>query len=1604
MPILLSEDVKKFVFQKWARAALIAAFFALIISAQAALPGPEAVAKLRPIGRLEGSQRLKLAIGLASRDEQGLDTFVHDVYDPASTNYHRFLSPEQFAEKFGPTEQDYKTVIEYAKARGLNVTRQYSNRVVLDVEGSVSDIEKTLHVTLRTYQHPTEARTFYSPDVEPSLDLGVHVLHIGGLDNYTMPHPKHRHHPLDEISKATPQGSAPKGQLWGNDFRDAYVPGTTLTGAGQNLGLLEFEGYYPTDITDYENAIGMSASSRPQLVNVPLQGGATPQDGGDNGEECSLDIEMAVAMAPGLSKIYVFEDGDQGGGNAPFDDVFESMVSYPNILQFSCSWGGDTSRDPTSEVLFKQMAAQGQSFYNASGDTGAFVGPVEFPSDSPSITQVGGTTLTDGSAPSYPWESEVVWDSASGPNVSGEEAASSSGGISTYYTIPSWQSTLSMTANLGSTTMRNTPDVAANADNCYLYTDDGQPSGGWAGTSCAAPLWAAFTAMINQQAAAKGLPPVGFLNPSLYALAAGTSYSSLFHDITSGNNTWKSSPNRFYAVDGYDLCCGLGTMKGTNLIDALLSSTSLPAFEPRATGYTWTADQSCSSDAINPGETATVSFAFQNIGKASSTNLVATLLPYLLYRGESEPGVAASASDLESLLADNETAFPSPPQTDGVVAAGASVTNTFTFFADGTCGQTITALLQLQDGATDLGTISYSLQLGSPISTTNYAVTNASTPALPANWTTSASKGNLSDWTTENTNDSGSSFAFYCPDSPQPGEVYLYSPSILLAAGINQLSFLNDYNLKDSYDGGVLQIATGGGAFADIVTAGGSFVTNGYNGTLTDAGDSGSDNNPLTGLSAWTGTSGGFVQTIVNLPTNASGTNIQLRWVCGTDSGNSDLDTSTPSGWWIDDISISQPSFTCSDCSSNVTVPTILFPTNGFQLTTISPVIVVTGLAPASAPNAFVYANDGTLITNAPVDGNGVFAAVATLNFGTNTLWATQNGTNSTDVVVQILLGPPVLNVASVVNPQVSVSGIGASNATIYLYEGSSATGAPLTNFTANGSGYFSGTVTLPLGQFTLTATEAVGNQTSANTTPETISVVPTPPPKILSPLNGSIEEKTSVTVTGTGLPGASVTIYNVTNGGTSVVTGNVNHGGKFSVLVPLADGINSLYAIQRDDGTNSPASDTVEITDYLAPQILFQPINQTNFLKGSVTFSAEVVGAAPLRIFWLKNGKKIPGANGKNLTVSNLQTNDTTNTYSLVATNKYGPPADSAVVGIFLVSNPFTNLAGAYYGLFTNAPADFESSGLLALNLTSQGKFSARILNAGSSYSFSGGLSGVGWWSNIISRGSTQIPLTVVLNLDLTNDVFTNSAVSLGANWYSTLIANRAAYNRTAPFPDSGKFTLVFGNTNTNFQSPGGDGYAAVNITSAGMVTLNGVLPDNTSFASGTVGLSHSNQWPLYVPLNGKYGSLSGWINFTNDGFAGSNVMWFRTNADGKLYTNGFTNTLTVAGSAFSPDDNAALLNSPNLEVILSGGNLADTLSNTVTASANGKFTPSGGGILGLTLSLNPGSGVLKGSFTGPAATAPAPIKGILLQQQTNAAGFFINGTNSGTFLLTPE
>jgi len=546
---------------------------------------PEIAKRLVAAGRLPATNELRLAIGVPLRDPAGLDNFLVQLYDPASPNFQQYLTPEEFTARFGPTEAGYAAVKEFARTNGLQIIATHGNRLLLDVRGSVANVESAFHFHLRTYHHPTEARDFFAPDAEPAVDDSLPLADVSGLSDFKRPHPKS--HRMDLSASATPQnGSGSGGAYLGNDFRNAYVPGTALTGAGQMVGLLEFDGFYSSDIAAYAAAAG---GGRTNIViqTVLLDGyNGVPTTGSKSGNgEVSLDIEMAMAMAPGLAKIVVFEAGSNGLPN----DVLNAMVASNVVKNLSCSWGWGGGPTNTTEVIFQNMAAQGQSFFNASGDSDAFttgassVNGVDnpsldnAPSSSPYITQVGGTILNmNGSGAAF--ASETNWND----NVVNTHGGywGSSGGISSYYAIPSWQTNISMTANKGSTTQRNIPDVALTAANCYGKYGNGSSSP-FSGTSAAAPLWAGFTALVNQQAALAGKPPVGFLNPAIYAIGKSASYTNCFHDITVGNNFWPGSTNNFSAVTGYDLCTGWGTPVGTSLINALAGP---PVISP-ATGF-----------------------------------------------------------------------------------------------------------------------------------------------------------------------------------------------------------------------------------------------------------------------------------------------------------------------------------------------------------------------------------------------------------------------------------------------------------------------------------------------------------------------------------------------------------------------------------------------------------------------------------------------------------------------------------------------------------------------------------------------------------------------------------------------------------------------------------------------------------------------------------------------------------------------------------------------------------------------------------------------------------------------------------------------------------
>jgi len=545
---------------------------------------------------------MEVTIGLPLRNREQLTNLLEDIYNPSSPHFRHFLKADEFVASFGPSAEDYHSVIAFAKAHHLTVTHTHSNRTLVDVSGSVADIEKAFNIHMQTFKHPKENRIFFAPDVEPSLDLKTPVLAISGLDNYVKPRPQIHVSVTSSRPSVRPWGGGGgggggsgnnTGPFEGYDFLNAYAPSVSQDGTGQSVGLFELFGFSAQDIQDYEDEAGIYPYVTVQPVLID---GASGDDSNvdwvdypgylDYAFEVTGDIEMAISMAPGLSSVLVYEgptpqDVPPLGTNyiqdatttAQINDVLNRMATDDLAKQLSCSYGFDINLSTVQ--IFQQYAAQGQSFFLASGDAGAFSAAADEPADDPYITVVGGTTLTTTSEGA--WSSETAWltPASNDPLLGYTPEEASGGGISLTYGIPTWQLGISMTANQGSTTMRNVPDVAMVANNINIVWGNdfiGESSDfPEAGTSLAAPLWAGLMALANEQAAANGQPPVGFANPALYAIGKSASYQSCFHDITTGSNTNSSSPTKYQAVAGYDLCTGWGTPNGDNLIPALLS-------------------------------------------------------------------------------------------------------------------------------------------------------------------------------------------------------------------------------------------------------------------------------------------------------------------------------------------------------------------------------------------------------------------------------------------------------------------------------------------------------------------------------------------------------------------------------------------------------------------------------------------------------------------------------------------------------------------------------------------------------------------------------------------------------------------------------------------------------------------------------------------------------------------------------------------------------------------------------------------------------------------------------------------------------------------------
>jgi subtilase family serine protease len=492
-------------------------------------------------GALPASTHMKLQVVLPMRNKGDLGELARAVSTPGNAQYRHYLSVAQFTKRFGPTQKDYEAAQKFFGANGLQVTHTFANRYMFQVEGSAATVERVLHVKLNLYKHPSENRNFMAPDREPTLDLKVPVQEITELDNFVLPYTKLVHANSGRQQKSS-SGSGPDGNYIGSDFRAVYY-GTgnkaKLDGHGQSVGLMELGAYNPADVSLYFTTFG-PANSVP--VNGIAVGGGSATCGSCEDGEQELDIVYPIAMAPKLDQVQVYV------GNSP--SAIENQMAVDNVSkQLSTSWGY-SEHFSTEDAIYQEMAVQGQSYFTASGDDSTLARSGPWPEEDANIIAVGGTDLVT-SGPGGTRVSEPGWeDSASGPS------------LDPTILIEPYQLPFINKRNLGSTTLRNVSDISANADFDMMLCDEGSCQGGWGGTSFSSPIWAGFNALMNQYAAQKSKPSVGFLNPTVYGLYKA--HKKMLYDVV-GNKS-----GIFPAVKGYDLVGGLGSPVGAKTIKAIV--------------------------------------------------------------------------------------------------------------------------------------------------------------------------------------------------------------------------------------------------------------------------------------------------------------------------------------------------------------------------------------------------------------------------------------------------------------------------------------------------------------------------------------------------------------------------------------------------------------------------------------------------------------------------------------------------------------------------------------------------------------------------------------------------------------------------------------------------------------------------------------------------------------------------------------------------------------------------------------------------------------------------------------------------------------------------
>jgi subtilase family serine protease len=528
---------------------LLASVFAVVVGGATlavALPShsgrPSAVA-IRRLGPVPAAQRVAFALLLRLPGEKLVGPEVAATQNPSSPDYLRVISPRAFGRRFGLSRGRLARLEARLKAAGIAVLASAPQRTQLDVVASAATVTRTFGVRLGEYRDGTGHRfQLAQGPVRLPVSLAGEVDAVTGLDTRPV-----------RIAHDVPVGGlTPSVAASAYDVNALHRAG--FTGRGQTVAIISFSAYDPQDPATFalNNRLG---GPTPQVV--PVDGGTTDTSGAI---EADLDIDVIRELAPD-AQILVYE-GPQT--TAAYADMINRIVADGHTI-ISSSWGQcELGLDPDERLAESRALSAavlaGVSMFVATGDAGAYDCQqadlsdhrlsVDWPASSADAIAVGGTRLYLGQDDSY--VSEAAWEGQLSDSGGG-------GGVSTGDARPAWQTGPGV-IGVASNGRRQVPDVSADADPgtpWAIYAAGG--SGSVGGTSAATPFWAAAMTLIHQYAAAHGVARLGYVNPTLYALAAGQPAFPPFHDVTRGGNRY------YQAAPGWDAATGLGSPDVFNL-------------------------------------------------------------------------------------------------------------------------------------------------------------------------------------------------------------------------------------------------------------------------------------------------------------------------------------------------------------------------------------------------------------------------------------------------------------------------------------------------------------------------------------------------------------------------------------------------------------------------------------------------------------------------------------------------------------------------------------------------------------------------------------------------------------------------------------------------------------------------------------------------------------------------------------------------------------------------------------------------------------------------------------------------------------------------------